>query len=378
MEEIVFVTHNKGKAKSAERYFYNLKFSTYDFELNEPRSDDIKEIATAKVKQAYEIVKKPCIALDTGFFIDELNGFPRAFVNFSLDTIGINGILKLMENKEDRKCRFEECLAYHDGKEIHYFYGKHPGNLAEKIQGKDREEKWSDLWYIFKPEHFDKTLAEMNQEERENRRKIDGSVEALKVFAKWYEKENEYQEIYNKHKKLIDIAIEKTKLCEKDPLHFIGHTIDVINYEKELLETFNADKEVCIISAYWHDVGRSVCDKGHEEESGKILKEEMKKLNYNDDMIEKCYLAVINHKRKSIPPTIEGKILRDADKIAYIGKNRWDRCMKENMHELNEIVDVYLPILRDEILRFEESRKIFDRDMNNYVKGYLEEMKKGI
>ena len=104
----------------------------------------------------------------------------------------------------------------------------------------------------------------------------------------------------------------------------------------------------------------------------------MKKLNYDDDMIEKCYLAVINHKRKSIPPTIEGKILRDADKIAYIGKNRWDRCMKENMHELNEIVDVYLPILRDEILRFEESRKIFDRDMNNYVKGYLEEMKKGI
>ena len=29
MEEIVFVTHNKGKAKSAERYFNNLKFSTY-------------------------------------------------------------------------------------------------------------------------------------------------------------------------------------------------------------------------------------------------------------------------------------------------------------------------------------------------------------
>ena len=378
MNEIVFVTHNKGKVKSAEKYFSNLKFSTFDFELDEPRSDDIKEIATAKVKQAYSIVKKPCIALDTGFFIEALNGFPRAFVNFSLDTIGIEGILKLMQGVENRKCKFEECLAYHDGKEIHYFYGKHPGNLEEKIQGKDREEKWSDLWYIFKPEHFDKTLAEMNQEERENRRKIDGSVEALKVFAKWYEKENEYQEIYNKHKKLIDIAIEKTKLCEKDPLHFIGHTIDVINYEKELLETFNADKEVCIISAYWHDVGRSVCDKGHEEESGKILKEEMKKLNYNDDMIEKCYLAVINHKRKSIPPTIEGKILRDADKIAYIGKNRWDRCMKENMHELNEIVDVYLPILRDEILRFEESRKIFDRDMNNYVKGYLEEMKKGI
>ena len=188
MKEIIFVTHNKGKAKSAERYFNNIKFKTYDFELDEPRSDDIKEIATAKVNQAFKMLNKPCIALDTGFFIDELNGFPRAFVNFSLDTIGIDGILKLMQGKENRKCRFEECLAYHDGNKIHYFYGRHPGNLSTKIQGINRDEKWSDLWYIFKPEHFNKTLAEMDSVEREERRKIDGSVEALKVFADWYRK----------------------------------------------------------------------------------------------------------------------------------------------------------------------------------------------
>ena len=124
--EIVFVTHNTGKIKSAERCFKNLKFTTFNYELDEPRSDDIKEIATAKVKQAYDLVKKPCIALDTDFRIDALNGFPRAFVNFSLETIGIDGLLKLMENKENRECAFNECLAYHDGKEIHYFYGKHP------------------------------------------------------------------------------------------------------------------------------------------------------------------------------------------------------------------------------------------------------------
>ena len=98
-KEIIFVTHNMGKIKSAERCFENLKFKTFNYELDEPRSDDIKEIATAKVKQAYEIVKRPCIALDTDFRIDELNGFPRAFVNFSLETIGVQGILKLMENR---------------------------------------------------------------------------------------------------------------------------------------------------------------------------------------------------------------------------------------------------------------------------------------
>lgn len=130
--EIIFVTHNKGKAKSAEKHFKNLKISTFEYELDEPRSDDIKVIATAKVKQAYEIVKRPCMAMDTDFRIDELNGFPRAFVNFSLETLGIEGILKLMEDRENRKCAFNECLAYYDGNEIHYFYGKHPRKCIKR------------------------------------------------------------------------------------------------------------------------------------------------------------------------------------------------------------------------------------------------------
>ena len=61
------------------------------------------------------------------------------------------------------------------------------GNLSNEILGLNREEKWSDLWYIFKPEGFDKTLAEMDSEERENRRKVDGSVQAMQEFANWFE-----------------------------------------------------------------------------------------------------------------------------------------------------------------------------------------------
>lgn len=144
-KEIIFVTHNTGKIKSAEKYFKNLKFNTFNYELDEPRSDDIKEIATAKVKQAYEIVKRPCIALDTDFRIDELNGFPRAFVNFSLETVGIQGILKLMEDKSNRKCAFNECLAYHDGKK----YIISMENIQETYQNKFKEkiEKKNGLIY---------------------------------------------------------------------------------------------------------------------------------------------------------------------------------------------------------------------------------------
>jgi len=61
------------------------------------------------------------------------------------------------------------------------------GNLSNNIQGINREEKWSDLWYIFKPKGFDKTLAQMDTKEREDRRKIDGSIQAMQEFAEWYE-----------------------------------------------------------------------------------------------------------------------------------------------------------------------------------------------
>ena len=88
-DNIVFVTSNKGKVASAQRQLKDVKLEIFDYDLDEPRSDDVREIAEYKVKEAYAVVKKPCIALDAGFFIEELNGFPRAFVHFALDTLGI-------------------------------------------------------------------------------------------------------------------------------------------------------------------------------------------------------------------------------------------------------------------------------------------------
>lgn len=186
VDEIIFVTHNKGKIASAQRTLKNVNLKIFEYELEEPRSDDIKYISKYKVEQAYKIVNKPCISLDCGFWIDKLNGFPRAFVNFALETIGIQGILKLMEGKDNRKCRFTECLSYYDGNELKQFMGYHEGFLSEKVLGKDTSDKWSELWYIYIPYGYDKTLAQMTEEERENRIR-NKSVNSMEEFAKWYE-----------------------------------------------------------------------------------------------------------------------------------------------------------------------------------------------
>ncbi|MCR5422674.1 MAG: hypothetical protein K6E74_03465 [Bacilli bacterium] len=188
MKEIVLVTHNQGKVQSAQKYFHDTKLEIFEYELEEPRSDDLQEIVASKVKQAYDLVKKPCIAQDSGFFIEALNGFPKSFVNFTLETLGIEGILKLMNGIPNRKCCFKECLAYFDGVQLRYFDGNHDGTLSEEILGADKEEKWSDLWYIFKPYGYEVTLAEMDEETRNNREYNEHNKSSFRDFANWFEK----------------------------------------------------------------------------------------------------------------------------------------------------------------------------------------------
>ena len=189
MNEIVFVTHNKGKIASANKRLKDVNFKVFEYDLEEPRSDDIKYISKYKVLEAYKLVNQPCISLDCGFWIEELDGFPRAFVNFALDTIGIDGILKLMEGKENRACKFTECLSYFDGKDVYQFMGKHEGTLSKEVLGTDSNKKWSDLWYLFIPSGSTKTLSQMTDDERANRVRVN-SVEAMSEFAKWYKEKN--------------------------------------------------------------------------------------------------------------------------------------------------------------------------------------------
>ena len=91
----------------------------------------------------------------------------------------------MMKEKENRACQFTECLSYYDGESLHQFMGYHEGTLAKEKRGDDSNKKWSDLWYIFIPDGYSKTLAEMSEEERKNRQKID-STDAFLEFANWY------------------------------------------------------------------------------------------------------------------------------------------------------------------------------------------------
>lgn len=168
MKQIYFATKNKGKINFVSNTLlkYEIEVIHYPLKLPELQSDNLREIAKEKVLFAYEKIKKPCIALDSGFYVHSLNGFPKTFVNFVLETIGIDSILRLVD-KKPRECEFKNCLAYLDEtlSEPVYFESSVDGLLSDFPRGDMREYYWSKLFLVFIPKNSNKTLAEMTSEE---------------------------------------------------------------------------------------------------------------------------------------------------------------------------------------------------------------------
>ena len=174
------------------------------------------------------------------------------------------------------------------------------------------------------------------------------------------------ENILNKNKVLIDISKNYMNTIN-DYEHDSNHINDVIENIVKIINNIDEkfDTEVCIIAAYWHDVGRTKENEGHEQVSAEMLRKEMTRLDYEEIKIQKCYDAILYHKWTMTPQTIEGKIVKDADKLAWIGKGRWTSCLNNN-HKLEEIEKV-LPKLRNQILYFEYTKKLYDEQIVNLV-----------
>ena len=114
IKNIIFVTGNPLKILHANTALKERGFSVVGQKLDiiEPKEEDPEKIVVEKAVQAFQQLKKPLIVEDSGIFIEALNGFPKTFVHFALDTLGIKNILRLMEGVENRNAEFRQSLAY--------------------------------------------------------------------------------------------------------------------------------------------------------------------------------------------------------------------------------------------------------------------------
>lgn len=138
MKKIYFVTSNVHKLSEANEIGrrYDILFEKIDVNVDEIRSESIEEIAKQKAIKSYEIVKKPIVVEDTGIFIECLQGFPGTYSAYVEKKIKNAGILKLMDDCENRKAKFISCVVLYDGKTLKIFNGECNGEIAKEERGK--------------------------------------------------------------------------------------------------------------------------------------------------------------------------------------------------------------------------------------------------
>ena len=178
---LAVVTGNLNKAKEVAAFFSGiLDIDHVKLECPEFRHDDVGEIAREKARYAFERLNVPLIVDDTAFYIDALQGFPGPYAAYVLNTIGIGGILTLMQGKRERTAHFVTAIAYADREGIRVFKGTLDGTIVEPRGtggfGYDPIFEWE--------EH---TLAELNLEVKST---ISHRGRALAAFSDWLKSEH--------------------------------------------------------------------------------------------------------------------------------------------------------------------------------------------
>lgn len=167
MKSIVFVTGNKFKVMSAQyvldKYGTGIKVIGKKIDCPEIQADTIEEVAKFSSKYASDQLRTTVLKNDTGIIIPALDNFPGPYTKYVAETIGADGIIKLMSGITNRSAVFVECNALTEyGKEPIVFFSRTEGTISDKIDGEYGTE-WDK---IFIPKGQTRTLANFKDVER--------------------------------------------------------------------------------------------------------------------------------------------------------------------------------------------------------------------
>lgn len=157
MTHITFITGNQNKADYLAKYLGH-PVDHVKLDLDEIQSLDLKEIAEHKVRQAYEIIKKPVIVEDVALEFAALGGLPGPFIKFFVDKVPFETMCSMIDGKT-RDATARCVFGYFDGKDLELFEGSLGGQIAEKPSGENGY-GWDK---IFIPQGYSETRALLSE-----------------------------------------------------------------------------------------------------------------------------------------------------------------------------------------------------------------------
>ena len=141
-EDLFFITGNSHKFLEIQQLFKqeSLKYNLIQKDLKtiEIQSDSIKSVAEFKLNSVKDKLTKSAFVEDAGFFVNNpLNGFPGVYSSYVMKTIGIKGILKLIDDFDDSKAHFSTAIAlyFKPLNKLLFFEGTVEGKISSLQKG---------------------------------------------------------------------------------------------------------------------------------------------------------------------------------------------------------------------------------------------------
>lgn len=164
--KLKFVTKNKHKFEEVSRVLqeFGIELEQRAIDYEENHDESVNAIAKGAAKKLAEQFGEPVMVDDTGIFFEAYDNFPGALPKFVFNSIGYDGIFKLLEGM-DRTAYFLCCIGYCEpGKEPMVFEGKLYGKITTEVHDPDMDI----LPYerIFIANGYDRPMSQISREEK--------------------------------------------------------------------------------------------------------------------------------------------------------------------------------------------------------------------
>ncbi len=158
----IFITGNQNKADYLSKTV-GITLEHQKLDLDEIQSSDPKVVIEHKVRQAYDLIKKPVLVEDTSLGFSSLGGLPGPFVKYFVDAEnGLENLCRMLDGFGDRSARATVLYGYYDGSTLKFIEGGMNGQIANHPRGSGGY-GWDQ---VFEPEGYGGlTRAELSPEQ---------------------------------------------------------------------------------------------------------------------------------------------------------------------------------------------------------------------
>lgn len=174
--KILIATNNRHKVKEINEILKSDKFElltlsdlNISIEVDEDK-DTLEGNALKKAEEMFKAAGIPTIADDTGLFVEALNGEPGVFSsryageNATYDDNCVKLLNSMKDIEEDkRSAYFRTVVCFYESENNYYLFD---GICNGKIDTVKRGEKGFGYDPLFIPDGFNKTYAEMSEQEK--------------------------------------------------------------------------------------------------------------------------------------------------------------------------------------------------------------------